>query len=230
MSVVDRATRGLFGGLAALRRDRALHPHGVVGRGTFRSLGAGAGKGSDLLETAGERPVLVRLSRGGGLPEPLPDVLGCALRIPDAYGPAAHQDFALASSLRPPVGRHALVPALRFDAAFYSSVLVYRIGGETRLVAASLRFADARDSDGLVGAARALEGAGAQIAVSVASPRGDWREVAHVELEAPVAPRDAGRLRFNPWNAGRGIRPAGPFQRLRDPAYRGSQAASPGAD
>jgi hypothetical protein len=35
------------------------------------------------------RPIrpLLRFSRGAGLPEPLPDVLGVAIRLPDAHGP-----------------------------------------------------------------------------------------------------------------------------------------------
>jgi hypothetical protein len=34
---------------------------------------------------------------------------------------------------------------------------------------------------------------------------------------------EAERLRFNPWNSGGGIVPAGPFQGVRLPAYEGSQ-------
>jgi hypothetical protein len=46
------------------------------------------------------------------------------------------------------------------------------------------------------------------------------------DLDGAPLGEDAGeRLRFNPWNTGGGIRPAGPFQGLRDPAYSASQRA-----
>ncbi len=228
MALADAAVGRVFGGLARLRDDRALHPHGIVARGTLRALGAPAGRGSELLARAGEHPVIVRLSRGGGLPEPLPDVLGCALRIPDAYGPGEHQDFALASSLPAPVGRHALVPALGFPAAFYSSVLPYRIGGETRMVGAAVQRPAGRRG-GLDAMAQAVRDRTLRVTVSVASVLGPWEAVATLDVDTLGSPEDA-RIRFNPWNTGDGIRPTGVLQRLRDPAYRSSQAASPGAD
>jgi hypothetical protein len=228
VTLADAAVGRVFGGLARLRDDRALHPHGIVACGTLRALGAASARGADLLGAAGEHAVVVRLSRGGGLPEPLPDVLGCALRVPDAYGPGEHQDFALASSLPAPVGRHALVPALGFPAPFYSSVLPYRIGGETRMVGAAVQRPAGRRG-GLDAMAQAVREGRLRVTLSLASPLGRWDAVATVDLDALGSPDDA-RIRFNPWNTGGGIRPTGVLQRLRDPAYRSSQAASPGAD
>ncbi|HVE67701.1 MAG TPA: hypothetical protein VNB64_03875 [Solirubrobacteraceae bacterium] len=220
------AVRAIFGGLASLRGGRALHPNGVVVRGTFRATGPGGG--AELLAPGVERAVDVRFSRGAGVPDPLPDVRGCAIRVVDAYGPGRHQDFPLASSFSRPAGRHALVPGMDFFRAFYSSVLPYRIAGETRLVAATLD-GGAGEGPGTAGIAAAARAGRLRVRLATATPRGPWEEVATLELDAVAPPADARALRFNPWNSGGGIRPAGWLMALRDPAYRGSQAAVPDA-
>ena len=56
----------------------------------------------------------MRFSRGAGLPEPLPDILGVAVRVLDSHGPGGHQDFLLATSSGLPVAHHALLPATTF--------------------------------------------------------------------------------------------------------------------
>ena len=74
-SLAERA----FAGLARLRHDRALHPRGSVADATLWvdeptcALGRALG--------AGPHPAVVRLSRGLGLPSPLPDVHGVAVRL-----------------------------------------------------------------------------------------------------------------------------------------------------
>jgi hypothetical protein len=68
-----------FDGVARARHARALHPRGTVVRATWTiedpaSVLAGA-LGN------GPRAAVVRLSRGLGLPRPLPDVHGIAIRL-----------------------------------------------------------------------------------------------------------------------------------------------------
>jgi len=60
---------------------KPLHPRGVVLPATVHRYGAPAAFGVPWLDEPGSQPALVRFSRGGGLPTPLPDVLGIALRI-----------------------------------------------------------------------------------------------------------------------------------------------------
>jgi hypothetical protein len=62
-------------------------------------------------------------------------------------------------------------------------------------------------------------------ALTVAAPFRGWRRIGSIEVGAPLGVDAGERLRFNPWNTGGGIRPAGPFQGLRDPAYSASQRA-----
>jgi hypothetical protein len=60
--------------------------------------GARRWAGARLLVPGARYDAVVRFSRGGGLPEPLPDALGVAVRLPDAYGPGRTQDFLVTSS------------------------------------------------------------------------------------------------------------------------------------
>jgi hypothetical protein len=63
--------------------------------------------------------------------------------------------------------------------------------------------------------------------ISVARPWGRWSEVAVVTLQERIGANESAQLRFNPWHAGGGVAPAGPINRLRDPAYRGSPSGRP---
>lgn len=75
------------------------------------------------------QPSLVRFSRGAGLPEPLPDALGVAVKLPDAYGPGNDQDLLLTSSTDRPLLRRLLFPATSFVRGVFSTALPYELGG-----------------------------------------------------------------------------------------------------
>jgi hypothetical protein len=211
----------VFGTVARLRGDRALHPHGVVFGATFTPVPVAETRASSLFAGADARAALIRFSRGGGLPEAFPDVRGCAIRVVDAYGNGEHQDFLLASSLAAPLGRHLLVPGWDFGQAFYSSLLTYRIGSHRLVFGAALEQPVGASLDEVE---RTLQQGDRRLRLLAAGPLGGWRDIAHVDIEAR-APQ-AQDLRFNPWTMGGGIMPLGPLNGLRDPAYRASQAAS----
>ncbi|MFN2588784.1 MAG: hypothetical protein ABR613_11805, partial [Actinomycetota bacterium] len=78
----------------------------------------------------GTHRVIVRFSRGAGVPEPLPDVLGLAIKIPLRQAEAGEQDLLLASSGSAALTRNMLLPARSFLSCTYTSVLPYRVGGE----------------------------------------------------------------------------------------------------
>lgn len=70
-----------FGAAGRLRRGKPLHPRGVVHPATFVG-GAGARpRAVPLLDERHETPCVVRVSRAAGLPAPLPDIHGLALRL-----------------------------------------------------------------------------------------------------------------------------------------------------
>jgi hypothetical protein len=89
--------------------------------------------------------VLVRFSRGAGLPDALPDVLGIAIRIPDADGAGHPQDLMLSTgggSPWTPFARLTVgeaLPQARSDGLSFSianDAGGFRIGGRWRAVLA----------------------------------------------------------------------------------------------
>jgi hypothetical protein len=214
--VLERATERVFAVVARLRRARALHPRGVTlhGRGRVRVESG--------LADRPEVRVVVRLSRGAGLPHPLPDVHGVAVRFVDAHGAGRHQDLLLSGAGRAPVLRHVLRPALRFDRAGGTTVLPYRRPGGGRL----LFGCDPVPVATLVDVPAALP---LTISLHEATPLGRWRPVAELQVDE-VDPDDL-RTRFDPWHTTPVLEPAGLLNRLRRAAYSGSRAgtnAAPG--
>lgn len=196
-----------------LRGERVIH-----GRG--RALAAqlvvpgGAATGAPLLDEPGAHRAVVRLSRSLGLPGPLPDVLGLAVRVLDAHGPGRHQDLLLDSALPAPLLRRVPFPGRDHAGAHYCSLLPYEVAGARLLLGAR----------GLGGPARSLADAdGTAFALLVATARGPWREVAEVRTGAGLPAPQGQALRFNPAVTGGGIRPAGPLQGWRERSYPRAQ-------
>ena len=222
---VARSTGALFGAASEARGRRVFHPYGVGYRATLTVEQPVEATGTALVGRPGRHRATVRLSRGLGLAEPLPDVLGIGLRIEDAYGPDRHQDFLLATSGGRSILHFLLLPGWRgFFGHWYSSILLYRLGERIGLVGARPQTADPSVwRGGLADLRAAAEQGEARFALCVASPLGSWTDVGMLELEAQLDDAATERLRLNPWNTGGGIRPMGPLMGLRDAAYRGSQ-------
>jgi hypothetical protein len=220
---VAAATGAFWGALSRLRGGRrSLHPIGVGFEARF--VVDGGQTGVDLFDSPGSHRALVRFSRGAGLPEPLPDILGIAVRVIDAHGPGAHQDFLLATSSSLPVAHHALLPARTFFDRTFSSILVYSVGGATRLVGALPRSSAPHGGDtGLGGVATAAARRSLVYDLALAAPLGHFAPVGRLEVGDRLPDDESERLRFNVWNSGGGMTPVGPFQGLRLPAYLGSQ-------
>ena len=154
----------------------------------------------------------VRFSRGIGLGDRLPDLLGVAVKVLDVGELRREQDLLLTSAGAAPVARHVFRPTRRFSSGMFSSVLPFDVGGRTRVLGAVVE-SEPR--------------AGARLVLRVADPEGDWRDVAEVVLGAPLDTAQDGRLRFNVTEIAAGIRPVGLINRLRGPAYAASQALEP---
>src|SRR5215208_1398089 len=219
------ATGAFWAALSRLRGGRrSLHPIGIGFDARLVVDGRGAKTGVPLFDSAGSHRALVRFSRGAGLPEPLPDILGIAVRVLDAHGPGGHQDFLLATSSGLPVAHHALLPARSFFDRTFSSILVYSIGDATRLVGAMpLTTAPHGGDSGLGGVAMSAARGLLRYDIALAAPFRRFSPVARLEVGDRLDDEESERLRFNVWNSGGGIRPTGPFNGLRLPAYEGSQ-------
>lgn len=204
--VAGFAAGGAMALLAAVRRGKAVHPQGEVFEATFVVPGTDAAPAaSSLLSTPGEHQAVVRFSRSLGVPRPLPDLLGLSLRVLDAYGPRRHQDLLMVTSVDRPVLHHLFVPAGGVADRIYSSSLPYRAGDDRFVVGA-------------------LPRSETEFALAIAPPGGRFVPVADIHIGAPLA-EVADALRFNPFNTGGGLEPAGPLNRLRRRAYPMSQSA-----
>ena len=73
-----------FGLAARVRRDKPIHPAGHVGTALLDVVGPAPELGVPLFARSGQHDCLVRWSRSAGVPSPLPDVEGFALRVRDA--------------------------------------------------------------------------------------------------------------------------------------------------
>ncbi|HEX2240699.1 MAG TPA: hypothetical protein VHJ82_06120 [Actinomycetota bacterium] len=218
--VLERAAEGATGASAALfaslsraRGKRFFHPHGKIysGSATFRTSGLD-------LPFEGTTRVLVRLSRGAGVPLSLPDVFGLAIKLQ----PVEH-DFLLATSGEGVVTRHLLLPGAGFFSLPYSSVLPYELHDDLVVFGArasdelkKTNSGDPNDLDPHVGVGRLRF----ELSVSVVgSP--SWETFGEVTLSG-FHEED---VKFNPWNCAPPLRPAGPLNRLRLDTYQASQAA-----
>ena len=193
------------GALAALRGGKPMHPRGVVLEGTLEFTGATPPWGVPWLDEARTERVLVRLSRGAGLPERLPDLLGLAVHLP-----GGDVDLLLSSTGTGRVTR--LLPVARRDAATtYGSIMGYRsAAGTLRLAAVAERTAGGR-TDGVA--------SGLVLVLAAASGPAPWRTFARLVLGDPVAAGDPD-VRFDAVRRPPpGLLPDGPMARLRAPSY-----------
>lgn len=221
------ATGVVLATISAVRRAKAVHPHGESYLAELSVPGmATAPTDARLLRTTAAHGAIVRFSRSLGLPRPLPDLLGVSIRVLDAYGTGRHQDFLLVSSADLPIVHHVFLPAADVQRRPYSSSLPYRSGG-TRFIVGVLP--DARsprpDGDDEFDRLRAAAATGdLRFKLAVASIMGRFRPIGEIRIGAPL-PASADALRFNPWNSGAGLEPAGVLNAMRRYAYPMSQWA-----
>lgn len=228
-SLLERVARpfrgvsaGIFATLSGLRGHRVFHPYGeaftanvVFERSADRWL-------PDVLARPRRHDAIVRFSRGAGLPHPLPDVLGMAIKISGLYGEGYDQDWLLVTSGSDAVSRHLLIPSLDVLARPYSTVLPYRRpSGLVTFGATAEPGARARSIDRL---RELVDTSGVGFGFTIAPEGEDHIRIGRIELlnEAPVSGQ---LLRFNPWNTSSELRPAGALNELRRDTYLASQRA-----
>jgi hypothetical protein len=219
-----------FYALATLRRRRSLHPSGVGYQGQLLVRDDGSGRPRvPLFRPGTAHPTLLRFSRAA-LPEPLPDALGVAIKLPDAHGRGADQDLLLTSSADRPLLRRLLFPARSFVRGAFSTALPYDLGEErVVLVLVPVRTGSGRHrgSGARGGSALAELRAAAtdelDFELRIAGTFGRSQPLATLSVGQPLPTDQTEALRFNPWTTGPGIRPSGWLNLLRDAAYRASQ-------
>lgn len=197
------AVASAFGLGSSLRGERVLHPDGQAFTGVV--VVSGGNWGARLLDDSRRHDVVVRLSRSIGLPKPLPDIGGLAIRFPGEGSNGAALDVLMATTGSAPGLRHVLVP----ESDTYSTLFPYRTG-TGRHVVLGARPAAERRWDLLVG-----------------SLTGAWRPWGSLQLGSPLPPPESEHLRFMPTIAADDLRHQRLFRVLRERSYRKSQANRP---
>lgn len=212
-----------FVALTRVRHPRPIHPHGVALAGEMRWLGASASGISWIDEPpAGAVAVRARLSRSIGVPAPLPDVIGLALRAEGSAGPV---DIAFASTGRARFSRFALLPRRSPSAAWSSTILPYRGSRGPVLLAVRPLGPDDLPSDP-EGIARRLRTTPWRLRVYAARPSGRWHPFADLTLRAEEDALDTDRRIDVGRHTPPGATIAPWISALRDPSYRSVQRRS----
>lgn len=194
LTVPRAAAAAVLGLGTAVRGARVFHPHGAT-RTCRLVVGGGQQWGASLLDEAAVHEGVVRVSRAVGLPAPLPDVDGLALRLPGLGSGGAPLDLLVNSAWR-----YAFVPSV--VSLTWSSVLPYRTGTGRQV---------------LLGARPTGDG----FTLLVAPPLGAWLEWGELTLGEPVDGED---LRFRPTVGADDLQPVALFRTLRQWSYDSSQA------
>ena len=208
-----------LGALARRRGGRPMHPRGAVFDAVLERGGDAFPWGVPWLDGPARDRVVVRLSRGAGLPAPLPDLLGLAIRLPADDGPV---DLLLTTAGRGALTR--LLPFPRRDtAAVYSSIMGYRSDAGVLRLAAFPGASGVPSEPEPLAAAVAREGL--SFTLQAATGTGPWRPFARLILGAPREPLDAD-VRFDAVRSPPpGLVPDGPMARFRAPAYATARVA-----
>jgi hypothetical protein len=208
-----------LGALARWRRGKPMHPRGAVFEAVLERHGAMPPTGVPWLDAVTTDPVVVRMSRGAGLPAPLPDLLGLAIRLPGEPEPV---DLLLSTTGRGRLTR--LLPVPRRDAAaVYSSIMAYRTdAGPVRIAALPEQDGVPSDPGPLAGTVRR---AGLTFSLVVARGPAAWQSFARLTLVGPAEPLDPD-VRFDAVvHPPPGLVADGPMARFRAPAYARARIA-----
>jgi hypothetical protein len=148
------------------------------------------------------------------------------LRVLNVYGKDRHQDVLMVSSVDLPVLHHIFAPAGDVQQRPYSSSLPYRVGDQSVVLGVTPDPRSPRPSgeDEFDRLDRAAATGRLEFGFAVATLGGRFRRVGALQVGERL-PDTLDALRFNPFNCGGGLEPAGWLNRLRDYAYPLSQAA-----
>ncbi|MFI2780780.1 phosphodiesterase [Streptomyces sp. ALB3] len=212
---------------AARRRGSrpALHPDGVIMTGRIEVPARVTRWDVPWLDIPGSHAVTARWSRAAGLPRPLPDGAGMALRVADAAGPGRPLDLLLTTSGRGRWSRHVPLPRTSATAGPYSTLLPYLVGGRRGVLAVFPEPGARRilTDPAAVGAAAAVRPLAFRLCFGSGAA---WRPLARLFLlgEEPTARSQQGAA-FDPYsNLLPDLRPVDRLRTLRVAAYAGSRA------
>ncbi len=195
---------GVFGAWARLR-GKPLHPDGGVREARLERTGSPERTGVPWIDEPGTDACLVRFSRATGVPAPLPDVHGVALRVPRQDG--GHGDVLASTTGTGRVGRFLLVATRETTGAAHTTLMPYRTPTGPLLVAFLPQGDDV-------------------FAVAHARPRGGWTRFGTLRVQGEASTEDDDAIAFDPMtNRLPGLDMYPWVERLREGAYRASRRA-----
>jgi hypothetical protein len=186
-----------LGAATAVRGSRVFHPKGSTFAARL-TVAPTTTWGARVLDEPAEHEGVVRLSRAVGLPHPLPDAEGLALRLPCLGMGGAPLDLLVNSAWRFVFAPAVLSPV-------WSAILPHRTPQGLVLLGAR-PLGDAR-TDGFE--------------MLAAQPLGAWQTWGELLLGEPL---DGEELRFEPTLGADDLQPVQLFRALRARAYERSQA------
>lgn len=221
----------IFKALKVVRPERPIHPKGTLLTGELTKDGLGTGNpqrgepsGVPWIDLPGKHEVTARYSRSLGLPAPLPDILGLAVRIEDDGGPA---DVLFATTGWSWPARFALLPRRSPGKGTFTTLMPYKGARGPVLLGLTTESPDTAPlgtaSSGTTssGTAPATERSADDwvLAMHYARPSGPWIRFGTLSLR-PASDRGDTGLRFDP--VLNPLKSAGTYpwtRRLRAPAY-----------
>ncbi|MEO5665819.1 MAG: hypothetical protein ABIR39_21330 [Nocardioides sp.] len=185
--------------IAARPATKPLHPRGSVVQGTLHRFGTQGLTGAGWLDRSGEDLALVRQSRAIGLPPPVPDIHGLAIRVPTEGG--RHGDLLFASTGLGRLTRFTLTAARSPLRRPLTTLLPYRTP-----VGAVLLSAVFRDQS--------------RVELAWAIRSGVWHPFADLSLHTDPSDEADIPVSFDPVrNVLPGLEPYDWVRRLREPSY-----------
>ena len=222
--VAGRVVAAPLAALARWRNGKPMHPRGAVFDAVLERHGSERPWGVPFLDATARDDVVVRLSRGAGLPAPLPDLLGLAVRLDDGSGSPV--DLLLSTTGRGALTRVVPVPR-RDTASVYCSIMAYGSpSGPIRLAALPTGDGVPSDPEPLAAAVRRDP---VVFVLAAARGPGAWVPFGRLTIGEAVRPLDP-ELRFDAVrHPPPGLTADGPLARFRAPAYAAAQEARDGS-
>jgi hypothetical protein len=204
VSRLGRAVDLVVHAASAVRGERVIHAKGQAFYGELTLLPDASALDVPIARGPRQRPVLVRFSRGAGLPDVLPDVLGIAIRVPDADGAGHPQDLMLSTGGGSPVLRRILVPRWDYRTSTYTSLISYEVGARDLVVGAL------PDGEGFL--------------LATAEGGSAWTPFARLTVGAPLPDEQSRQLSFSVSNDAGGLRIGGRWRAARAGAYAAARS------
>jgi hypothetical protein len=225
MNLLDRLAFRAARTVARGRGKRpALHPCGAIVTGRLVVPAHGTFLEVPGWDAPASYAVTARWSLATGLPRPLPDALGLALRVEDVGGPGRCLELLLTSSGRGRWTRHVPFPRTSATGGPYTTLLSYEIGGHRGVLAAFPLPGTPRIPADPAAVAAAVARQPVEF-VLCAGTAAAWMPLGRLVLQdaEPFRHRPQERA-FDPYrNSLPGFRPVGSLRSLRIAAYAGSR-------